>query len=67
MPDIIAGRNDLPMIVLKTPSGMYTADVYLHGAHCTAWTKREEKGEKNLLFLSDKAKFDPPSAIRGER
>lgn len=81
---IRVGENGLPMVVLRTPSGMFSADVYLHGAHCTAWNMkkrslvRENEGnlfgtddesteEENLLYLSEKAVFQPPKAIRGRQ
>jgi glucose-6-phosphate 1-epimerase len=39
-----------------------TATVYLHGAHVTSWTSLV--GEE-LLFMSDRAVWSPPKALRG--
>ena len=48
-------------VVLRDSSG-YSAEVYTHGAHVTSW--KNPAGE-DLLFLSGKAIFKPPTAIRG--
>ena len=38
------------------------AQLYLHGAHLTAW---QPSGHKPVLFLSDRSEFEPEKAIRG--
>lgn len=47
--------------ILREPGGT-TAQIHLYGGHVTSW--KNEKGEE-LLFLSSKAIFKPPKAIRG--
>lgn len=47
--------------ILREPGGS-TAQVHLYGGHVTSW--KNDKGEE-LLFLSSKAIFKPPKAIRG--
>lgn len=53
--------NGLEKVVIKDSSGA-SAEVYLHGGHVTSW--KTDKGEENL-FVSHKAVFRPPKAIRG--
>ncbi|KAF9680538.1 hypothetical protein SADUNF_Sadunf06G0131800 [Salix dunnii] len=55
------GINGLDKVVLREPRGS-TAEVYLYGAHVTSW--KNDHGEE-LLFVSSKAIFKPPKAIRG--
>jgi glucose-6-phosphate 1-epimerase len=57
----VKGLNGLEKVVLKDATGC-SAEVYLYGGHVTSW--KNEKGEE-LLFLSNKALFEPPKAIRG--
>ncbi|CAM8937200.1 hypothetical protein QQ045_015018 [Rhodiola kirilowii] len=59
--EICKGINDLDKIVLRQVQGS-SAEIYLHGGHVTSW--KNEHGEE-LLFLSSKAIFKPPKAIRG--
>lgn len=47
--------------ILREPGGT-TAQIHLYGGHVTSW--KNDKGEE-LLFLSTKAIFKPPKAIRG--
>ncbi|KAJ4744981.1 Galactose mutarotase-like superfamily protein [Rhynchospora pubera] len=54
------GMNGLEKLVLR--EGGWSAEVYLYGAHVTSW--KSSQGEE-LLFLSSKALFEPPKAIRG--
>jgi len=64
MADQVLGSEIKPTlnkVTLCSPSG-YIAEVYTHGAHVTKWAT--PSGE-DLLFLSDKAIFNPPKAIRG--
>lgn len=53
---IIPGVNSLPKVAINC------ADVYVHGAHVTSWRSTDGR---ELLWLSKKAIFNPPTAIRG--
>ncbi|CAN1187969.1 Putative glucose-6-phosphate 1-epimerase, partial [Linum perenne] len=53
--------NGFPRIVLADPSGS-TAEVLLYGGQVVSW-KNERREE--LLFMSSKAVWKPPKAIRG--
>ncbi|KAF4390904.1 hypothetical protein F8388_005717 [Cannabis sativa] len=55
------GVNGLDKIILRESRGS-SAEVYLYGAHVTSW--KNDHGEE-LLFVSNKAIFKPPKAIRG--
>ena len=57
---IILGNGGLPKVVVTAKFS--TAEIYLHGAHVTAFQKN---GEPPLLFLSRKSIFVPDKAIRG--
>ncbi len=46
--------------IVSTPAA--EAEVYLHGAHVTQWTPR---GQRPVLFLSQRSEFVPGKAIRG--
>ncbi|CAI9298118.1 unnamed protein product [Lactuca saligna] len=59
--EITKGINGLDKLVLRQIHGS-TVEVYLYGAHVTSW--KNDHG-KELLFLSSKAIFSPPTAIRG--
>ncbi|KAH8505196.1 hypothetical protein Peur_045353 [Populus x canadensis] len=59
--ELCKGINGLDKVVLRDPRGS-TAEVYLYGAHVTSW--KNDQGEE-LLFVSSKAIFKPPKAIRG--
>ncbi|CAH1432596.1 unnamed protein product [Lactuca virosa] len=59
--EITKGINGLDKLVLRQIRGS-TVEVYLYGAHVTSW--KNDHG-KELLFLSSKAIFSPPTAIRG--
>lgn len=52
----------MPFVRLVAEDGA-AADVYLHGAHVTAWTPAGES--ESRLFLSDRAVFADGKAIRG--
>ncbi|KAH6779467.1 Galactose mutarotase-like superfamily protein [Perilla frutescens var. hirtella] len=58
---ICKGINGLDKVVLRDVRGS-SVEVYLYGAHVTSW--KNEHGEE-LLFVSSKAIFKPPKAIRG--
>ncbi|XP_022723580.1 putative glucose-6-phosphate 1-epimerase isoform X2 [Durio zibethinus] len=55
------GVNGLDKVILREIRGC-SAEVYLYGGQVTSW-KNELREE--LLFLSSKAIFKPPKAIRG--
>ncbi|WJX24012.1 glucose-6-phosphate 1-epimerase [Trifolium repens] len=55
------GINGLDKILLRESRGA-SAEVYLYGGHVTSW--KNDHAEE-LLFLSSKAIFKPPKAIRG--
>jgi glucose-6-phosphate 1-epimerase len=57
---IVPGDNDLPKVVVTTPQA--SAEIYLHGAHVTSWVPT---GQKEVIFLSEKAQFQEGKAIRG--
>ncbi|XP_024968770.1 putative glucose-6-phosphate 1-epimerase [Cynara cardunculus var. scolymus] len=59
--EITKGINGLDKVILREIHGS-TVEVYLYGGHVTSW--KNEHGEE-LLFLSSKAIFKPPKAIRG--
>jgi D-hexose-6-phosphate mutarotase len=54
------GQGELPMLEVATVWS--TAEIYLHGAHVTRFTK---KGEPPLLFVSQCSRFTEGQAIRG--
>ncbi len=54
------GQSELPMLEVSTPWS--TAEIYLHGAHVTNFTRR---GEAPLLFMSRFSRFEPEQPIRG--
>lgn len=55
-----SGRGGQPRLLVDAPAG--GAEIYLHGAHLTAWTPR---GGRPVLFTSRQARFDGETAIRG--
>jgi D-hexose-6-phosphate mutarotase len=55
-----AGGGGLARVVIT--NAFATAEVYLHGAHLTAYQPR---GAEGLVWLSDLAEFHPGKAIRG--
>lgn len=55
------GATGMEKVLLREPGGA-SAQIHLYGGHVTSW--KNEKGEE-LLFLSSKAIFKPPKAIRG--
>uniref|UniRef100_A0A7C8ZGP2 glucose-6-phosphate 1-epimerase n=1 Tax=Opuntia streptacantha TaxID=393608 RepID=A0A7C8ZGP2_OPUST len=59
--EIATGANGLHKVILRDLRG-FSAEVYLYGAQVTSW-KNEYREE--LLFVSNKAIFKPPKAIRG--
>lgn len=59
--ELCKGVNGLDKIILREVRGC-SAEVYLYGGHVTSW--KNDHGEE-LLFVSSKAIFKPPKAIRG--
>lgn len=55
------GVNGLPKCTILSIDG-WTAEIYAHGAHVASWKNPEGK---DILFLSSRAEFNPPKAIRG--
>lgn len=58
--DVVAGNGGLPAVAVTTP--LATAEVYLHGAHVTAFVPA---GEPPVLFVSKQSHFADGKAIRG--
>jgi glucose-6-phosphate 1-epimerase len=54
------GRGSLPRVVVATD--LASAEIYLHGAHLTAFQPR---GARPLLFMSERSQFDAAKPIRG--
>lgn len=54
------GHGSLPRI--SVTSDLATAEIYLHGAHVTAFQPR---GSQAILFMSEKSHFDAAKPIRG--
>jgi glucose-6-phosphate 1-epimerase len=57
----LPGRNDLPMLALKHPSGS-TAEVYLNGGQVRSFIPA---GGEEVLFLSRASRFEAGTPIRG--
>uniref|UniRef100_A0A1J3DSS7 glucose-6-phosphate 1-epimerase n=1 Tax=Noccaea caerulescens TaxID=107243 RepID=A0A1J3DSS7_NOCCA len=55
------GINGLEKLIIRDRRGR-SVEVYLYGGQVTSW--KNEKGEE-LLFMSSKAIFEPPTPIRG--
>jgi len=54
------GRNGLERLAIGTPRG--TAEIYLHGAHVTAW---RPSGADPVIWVSADSQFHPDKPIRG--
>jgi D-hexose-6-phosphate mutarotase len=54
------GRGGLPRLLVETPQ--VEAEIYLHGAHVTQFQPR---GQKPVLFMSEKSSFEAGKPIRG--
>ncbi|XP_044464554.1 putative glucose-6-phosphate 1-epimerase [Mangifera indica] len=59
--ELSKGINGLEKVILRDPRGS-SAEVYLYGGHVTSW--KNDHGEE-LLFVSSKAIYKPPKAVRG--
>ncbi|HEU5397010.1 MAG TPA: D-hexose-6-phosphate mutarotase, partial [Verrucomicrobiae bacterium] len=57
---VATGNGGLPKLVVTTP--VSSAEVYLHGAHVSAFQKN---GEPPLIFMSRKSEFAEGKPIRG--
>jgi len=57
---IDAGRGGLQRVLVETPE--VEAEIYLHGAHVTQFQPR---GQKPVLFMSEKSSFEAGKPIRG--
>ncbi|XP_025880783.1 putative glucose-6-phosphate 1-epimerase isoform X1 [Oryza sativa Japonica Group] len=55
------GPSGLDKVVLREARG-FSAEVHLYGGQVTSW--KNDRGDE-LLFVSSKATFKPPKAIRG--
>ncbi|WP_454085510.1 D-hexose-6-phosphate mutarotase [Georgenia sp. Marseille-Q6866] len=63
LPDSVTaaeGEGGLP--ILRVATALATGEVYLHGAHVTAWTPA---GADPVLWVSNASRFVPGEAIRG--
>ncbi len=63
LPDLLAfdeSHPGMPRLRVQTPA--CTAELYLQGAHLTAW---QPASQQPVLFLSERAVFAPGKAIRG--
>ncbi|KAK9856826.1 hypothetical protein WJX84_012081 [Apatococcus fuscideae] len=61
MVKLVEGPDNQQKVLLQSSEGG-SVEVFLHGAHVTSW--KSNKGEE-LLFMSNKAIYAPPKAIRG--
>ena len=57
---LAAGRNGLERLTIQTARG--TGEVYLHGAHVTAW---RPDGADPVIWVSADSQFHPDKPIRG--
>ncbi len=59
---VTAAEGEGGLSVLRVATALATGEVYLHGAHVTAWTPA---GAGPVLWVSNSARFTPDEAIRG--
>jgi glucose-6-phosphate 1-epimerase len=57
---IAEGEGGLPVLRVSAPAGV--GQVYLHGAHVTAWAP---SGKAPVIWMSRKSMFEPGQPIRG--
>ena len=57
---LVAGQGGLPKIQISTPAA--SAEIYLHGAHITAW---KPSGFGEVIFTSQHSRWEEGKAIRG--
>jgi glucose-6-phosphate 1-epimerase len=60
MVQIVAGHGGLAKISITTSAA--SAEIYLHGAQVTSW---QPSGASEVLFLSEKSRWEDGRAIRG--
>ena len=63
LPDSVTvaeGEGGLPTLRVSAPGGV--GEVYLHGAHVTAWTP---SGKAPVIWMSRRSMFEPGQPIRG--
>ena len=57
---IVAGSGGLAKVRITSP--LASSDIYLHGAQVTSW---QPAGSEEVIFLSDKSRWEDGRAIRG--
>jgi glucose-6-phosphate 1-epimerase len=57
---VVEGNGGLPKVQISTPAA--TGEMYLHGAHVTAW---QPAGADPVLYLSPRSLYQDGKAIRG--
>ena len=62
IPGILSFDEHSNLIRARITTPACTGELYLHGAHVTAW---QPANEQPVLFLSEKSAFAPGKAIRG--
>ncbi|ODS55482.1 MAG: hypothetical protein ABS36_09870 [Acidobacteria bacterium SCN 69-37] len=60
MAGVEAGRGGLPVVRIASPTA--AGEMYLHGGHVTGWAPA---GGRQVLFVSDHARYEDGHAIRG--
>jgi glucose-6-phosphate 1-epimerase len=58
--EIVAANGGLPKV--RVTSAFASADIYLHGAQVTSW---QPAGHEEIIFLSEKSRWENGRAIRG--
>ena len=58
--EVVEGNGGLPMVRVATDEA--AGDIYLHGAHVASW---RPKDAEEVLFLSDRSRWQDGTAIRG--
>jgi len=58
--EVVTGNGGLPRVHIS--SAVANGDIYLHGAHVTAWSP---PGADEVLFVSSASKWEEGKAIRG--
>ncbi|HEY2759548.1 MAG TPA: hypothetical protein VGI75_02355, partial [Pirellulales bacterium] len=57
---VVEGNGELAKVVIT--AGKTDGEIYLHGAHITAW---RPLGVEEVLFVSSNSRWEPCQAIRG--
>jgi len=58
--EVVEGQNGLPKVQVTTAEA--AGEMYLHGAQVTSWTPA---GAEDVLFLSERSRWEAGRAIRG--